>query len=269
LTRASFRRGLLGALAILVVLLPVWAASARAETIEKVVAGLSQTFVEITTGFAGSEIFIYGAVKREAPPPKAWPLDIIVAVTGPLEPVIVRKKERRFGIWINDAGVKVDAAPSLYAVATTGPFRDIISYTDDLRYKVGLEHLVQYIGETTDEEYMEGYPEALVRLRHAAGSYFELTGGVKVTDETLFETRIRLPANLVEGDYKARIFLLRDKAVLDVFESSIEVRKVGLERWIYTMAQEQSAVYGLLSILVALGAGWLASAFFRIVFRQG
>ena len=90
---------------------------------------------------------------------------------------------------------------------------------------------------------------------------------MKVIEETLFETRIRLPANLVEGDYRARIFLLRDKTVVDVFESSIEVRKVGLERWIYTMAQEQGALYGLLSILVALSAGWLASAAFRVIFR--
>ena len=106
-----------------------------------------------------------------------------------------------------------------------------------------------------------------MRLRRAQGTYFEIVGGVKVTDATLFETSVALPANLVEGDYRARIFLLRDKSVVDVFESSIEVRKVGLERWIYTMAQEQAALYGVLSIAVALAAGWLASAFFRMVFR--
>ena len=244
-----------------------WAPAAAQTAPETVIAGLSQTHVSITTDFSGSEIFIYGAIKREAPAPHGWPLDVIIAVTGPLEPVIVRKKERKFGIWVNDAGVTVDTAPSLYAIATTGPFRDIISFTDDFRYKVGIENLVHFIGEPDDVEFKEGYPEALVRLRRASGIYFELIGEVKVTEETLFEARIRLPANLVEGDYRARIFLLRDKAVVDVFETSIEVRKVGLERWIYTMAQEQSALYGILSILVALTAGWLASTFFRLVFR--
>ena len=263
MTRRSATAGVILAALLWAPAVPV-AAQAADET---VIAGLSQTHVSITTDFSGSEIFIYGAIKRDAPVPKDWPLDVIVAVTGPLESAIVRKKERKFGIWVNDAGVKVDTAPSLYAVATTGPFRDIISFTDDFRYKVGIENLVHFIGETDDVEFKEGYPEALVRLRRAAGIYFELIGGVKVTDETLFETRIRLPANLVEGDYRVRIFLLRDKSVVDVFESSIEVRKVGLERWIYTMAQEQSALYGILSILVALTAGWLASTFFRLVFR--
>ena len=263
MTRRSTR-----AVSILVALIWASATPAVGQAVEEtVIAGLSQTHVAITTDFSGSEIFIYGAIKRDAPVPKDWPLDVIVAVTGPLEPVIVRKKERKLGIWVNDAGVKVDEAPSLYAVATTGPFRDIISFTDDFRYKVGIENLVHFIGETDDEEFKEGYPEALVRIRKAKGIYFELIGAVKVTEETLFETRIQLPANLVEGDYRARIFLLRDKTVLDVFEAVIEVRKVGLERWIYTMAQEQSALYGILSILVALTAGWLASAFFRLVFR--
>ena len=107
------------------------------EVEETVVAGLSQTQVSITTWFTGSEIFIYGAIKREAPAPESWPLDVIVAVTGPPKPAIVRKKERRFGIWVNDAGVKVDAAPSLYAVSTTGPLREILSFTDDLRHRIG------------------------------------------------------------------------------------------------------------------------------------
>ncbi len=80
-------------------------ASAAPAAEERVIAGLSQTHVSITTDFSGSEIFIYGAIAREAPRPKGWPLDIIVAVTGPSQPVIVRKKDRHFGIWINGPGV--------------------------------------------------------------------------------------------------------------------------------------------------------------------
>lgn len=251
---------------LVILAVTLWGQAAAAAE-ERIIAGLSQTHVSITTDFSGSEIFIYGAIAREAPRPKTWPPDIIVAVTGPSQPVIVRKKDRRFGIWVNGPGVQVDAAPSFYAVATTGPFRDVISWTDDLRYKVGLDQIVRLIGTPRDFEYPEEYRQAAIRLRRNAGLYVELRGAVKVIDETLFETRIRLPANLVEGDYSARVFLLRNKNVIDVFESSIEVRKVGLERWIYVMAQEHGAIYGMLSILVALTAGWLASAAFRLILR--
>jgi uncharacterized protein (TIGR02186 family) len=245
--------------------LVLWLAALPAAA-EEVVAGLSQTRVAITTGFSGSEIFIYGAVKREAPPPRDRQLDVIVAVEGPSTPVVVRKKERRFGIWVNGPGIEVDAAPSFYAVATTRPFERAVSHVEDLRHRIGLDHAVRLIGPATAETYPEDYREAVIRLRKREGLYFEAPGGVALTDETLFRTRIALPAKLVEGDYRARIFLLRDREVIDIDEETIAVRKVGLERWIFSMAQERPLLYGLLSIAVALAAGWLASAFFRIFF---
>ena len=233
---------------------------------ERAVVGLSQHQVSLTTSFAGSELFIYGAVKRVAPPPSGAPLDVIVAVTGPSNPVTLRRKERRFGIWVNGPPVVVDEAPSFYAVATTRPFHDAISWTEDLRHKVGLDYAVRLVDAPVWVKDRESFREALVRLKTAEGLYSIRTGTVKLTDDTLFETRIQLPANLVEGDYSARIFLLRDRQVLDVFEDEIEVRRAGIGRLIYTLAQERSALYGALSILIALLAGWLASAFFRIVF---
>ena len=40
---------------------------------EQVVAGLSQDAVSITTDFTGSEILIYGAIRRDKPPPAVPP----------------------------------------------------------------------------------------------------------------------------------------------------------------------------------------------------
>ena len=39
----------------------------------------------------------------------------------------------------------------------------------------------------------------------------------------------------------------------------------GIEHWIDAMAHERSALYGILSIVVALIAGWAASALFRFI----
>ncbi|NNJ67196.1 MAG: hypothetical protein HKP54_04090, partial [Boseongicola sp.] len=88
---------------------------------EEVVAGLSQDSVQITTNFDGSEILIFGAVKRAAPLPDGPPLQVIVTVQGPQAPITIRRKDKRFGIWVNNAAVEVDAAPSYYAVATSAP----------------------------------------------------------------------------------------------------------------------------------------------------
>lgn len=95
---------------------------------EEVVLGLSKDKVAITATFEGSEILIFGAVKREEPIPDV-PLDVVIAVAGPSEPVTVRRKDRRFGIWVNTDVVVLDSAPSFYAVATTGPLDKVMSDT--------------------------------------------------------------------------------------------------------------------------------------------
>ena len=53
---------------------------------EEVVAGLSQNRISITTNFDGSEILIFGAVKRESPIPDDAPLEVIITVAGPSTP---------------------------------------------------------------------------------------------------------------------------------------------------------------------------------------
>ena len=48
-------------------------------------------------------------------------MQVIVTIEGPDRPLTVRRKERRYGIWMNTEAVEVDAAPTFYAVATTAP----------------------------------------------------------------------------------------------------------------------------------------------------
>ena len=117
--------------------------SAAAET---VVLGLSQNKVSITTNFDGSEILVFGAVKREKPIPEGSPLEVIVTVSGPSEPVNVRRKEKRFGIWVNTDAVEVDHAPSFYAVATSGPLHEVLSDVEDLRHKVSVPQAIRSVG---------------------------------------------------------------------------------------------------------------------------
>src|SRR5690606_3116838 len=81
-------RGALVLLAALVLPgLPLHAQSApepaAAQPAEQIVAGLSREDVEITTSFDGSEIIIYGAIKRETAIPPDEALDVIVTLEGP------------------------------------------------------------------------------------------------------------------------------------------------------------------------------------------
>jgi uncharacterized protein (TIGR02186 family) len=241
----------------LALLLLALALPARAE---EVVAALSQNRVSIDTNFDGSEILIFGAIKRETPAPDGA-LHVIVTVTGPSEPVIVRRKSRVLGIWVNAEQVEIDRAPAFYAVATTGAWEEAITETEDLRHRISIGRAIRSVGAEVSDS--PNFTEALIRLRLDGSLYQTDIGAVRLTDATLFQTSVALPANLTEGNYTVRFFLTREGRVIDAQETTIFVRKVGLERFIFSLAHEQPFLYGLLSLVIAVGAGWGASAAFR------
>lgn len=234
-------------------------------TTEEVVLGLSQDRVAITADFDGDEILIFGAVKRETPIPEGDPLEVIVAVSGPGSPVMVRRKAKRLGIWVNTDSVLVDSAPSFYAIATSAPFHEVISDTEDLRYRVSIARAIRSVGAAMHIRGAQDFANAVVRIREQNDLYSLRENTVAVDQQTLFRTAIEMPADLTEGTYQARIFLTRSGSVISTFETDIEVRKVGLERFLYSMSREQPFLYGLMSLAIAIAAGWGASAAFRLL----
>lgn len=232
---------------------------------EAIVTGLSQNRVQITANFDGSEILIYGAVKRDAPAPQDPALQVIVTVEGPSTPLVIRRKEKVAGIWLNLSSVTIDAAPSFYAVATTGPLDQILSGTEDLRHHITLPQVIRAVGISAEAENATDFTEALQRIRLDEDRFRIAEGSVQLVEQTLFRSDIVLPANLTEGDYKVRLFILRGGAVIDSQERVIGVRKAGLERFLYNLAHQQPFLYGVISLLMAAVAGWAASAAFRFV----
>ncbi len=236
-----------------------------AQAQEEVVLGLSQNRVAITADFDGSEILIFGAVKRETPIPRDEPLEVIITVSGPSSPVMVRRKEKKLGIWVNVDSVLVDSAPSFYAVATSGPFDSVLSDTEDLRHRVSIERAIRSVGAAMNIRGAQEFADAVVRIREEDGLYSLRPSTVAVDEQTLFRTAIEMPSNLTEGAYTTRVLLTRGREVVSAFETEIDVRKVGLERFLYALSRKKPFVYGIMSLVIAVLAGWGASAAFQLL----
>jgi uncharacterized protein (TIGR02186 family) len=238
-----------------------------AQAKEEIVLGLSSDQVSINTNFDGSEILIFGAVKRTTAIQDNPPLQVIITVAGPSEPVTVRRKEKRFGIWVNIDAVDVDEAPSFYAIATSTLLGLSLSETEDQRHKVSIPQAIRSVGAPDNIMDSETFTEALIRIKTASDQYQLNEGTVSLDEQTLFRTAIQLPAALTEGDYQTRIFLTRGGEVISKYETSIYVRKVGMERWLFTLSRENAFLYGLMSLAIAIFAGWGASAIFTVLRR--
>jgi uncharacterized protein (TIGR02186 family) len=254
-------------LCLLALVVPVQAQEPENPTGETIVAGLSQNLVSITTDFTGSEILIYGAVKRQQPIPDGEPLEVVATVQGPSGPLTVRRKERRYGIWMNTEAVSISRAPSFYAIASSVPLSEALSETENLRHKVTIPRAIRAVGIAAEAADAPVFLDALIRLREEQKDYTLAENSVELLESTLFRADVALPANLTEGEYMVRLFITRGGTVIDVHEALITVNKDGLERWIFNLAHQQPLIYGLLSLVLAIAAGWGASAAFGLLRR--
>jgi uncharacterized protein (TIGR02186 family) len=244
------------------------AAAAPPTAQERVITGLATDTIALTADFDGSEVFVFGAVRREGPvPADAGPLDIIITLRGPERPLWVRRKERRFGIWMNTDAVRVRRAPSFYAMASTRPVGVILTDLERLRWNIGMDQAVRPVAGHPTIADTRPFTDAIVRINLDDGLFALSEDGVRLIEETLFQTTFALPANITEGSYSAEFFLVREGAVVDSGQTVITVAKAGLERWIYNLSREQPLAYGGLAVALALVTGWLAAAIFRLVRR--
>jgi|TARA_R110002096_G_scaffold436096_2_gene667498 uncharacterized protein (TIGR02186 family) len=230
---------------------------ARAETL---VTDLSQHVIEITSQFSGSELLLFGALERHAMESvqsdeiavQGLDYDIIVVVQSDPTNLMIRKKQRVAGIWINNENQMVRGVPGYYVVGSTRPLNDFLSKADQIELGLGLENLK--IVNENDEEIGE-FKEALIRNMKARGLYKEGSGNVTVKDEILFRANLEFPSNTPVGDYKADVYLVRDGNIIINHSTDLLVDKRGIERVIYNFAHEYPPYYGIMAVFVALSVG--------------
>lgn len=227
---------------------------------QDLIADLSSHRVDITTGFTGADLLLFGSVDDDG--------DIVVTVSGPREVITVRRKERVAGIWMNTRSMQFKSAPNFYAVAATRPLEEIAPPEVLERQQIGANHLrlrATSSGDKLQPNDEKTFRTALVRRKQIQGLYAREPGQVTIIAGKLFRTQVHFPANLATGTYTAVVYLIRGGRVVHAQTTPLLVEKVGVGAEVYTFAHERSAIYGLVAILIAVAAGWLAAAVFRKV----
>ncbi|MCP4330463.1 MAG: hypothetical protein GY791_18730 [Alphaproteobacteria bacterium] len=219
------------------------------------VADLSKHLVAITTGFSGADVLLFGTTEEEG--------DIAVVVRGPGEDIVVRRKQRVAGIWINGRSLTFGHVPAFYAVAATGDVEGFAPPSVLHRHQIGAQYLRFINPKRAEDDEIQEFREALLRNKAAQGLYPHHVGEVQLLGGRLFRTPVVFPANVPTGTYVVEVFVLKDGNVIAAQTTPLLVSKVGTEAEIFDFAHDQSALYGIVAIIIALVAGWLAGAIFR------
>lgn len=230
---------------------------------ETVQSDISTREIAIQSNFTGIEILIFGSIDfSDSRTPKEGTYDVIAVVRGPNEPIVVRKKERVAGIWINGPGKTFGNVPGFYAVLSTRPFRAIASDKTLKQLGIGLSEL-DFGRYTMGDPQEQAYRWAMIRLKEKNGLFQEDDDGVKFIGRSLFRATVALPVNVPVGRYTVDVYLFRDGAVASKSQGSLEVTKAGIEAWIYALAFKHPFLYGLLGVALAMMMGLVGWYAFR------
>ncbi len=250
--------------ALLVLAVLTAGAPARAE---RLVSSLSSYRVLITSSFTGTELILFGTVEADqGSAPRRGGYDLVVTVSGPRENLVVRRKERVFGIWVNVESRTFVGVPSYLATLSTKPVEEITNIETLRRLQIGLRRtlLPQQIGpDTADVVRDDPFRIAFLRLKQARNLYYEIPNAVTFRTPILYRASIPVPAEIPVGNYDVDLKLFADGNLITRGSDAFEIVKFGFEQVVASAAVGHGLLYGLCTAMIALMTGWFASVVFR------
>ncbi|MFQ5564056.1 MAG: TIGR02186 family protein [Parvularculaceae bacterium] len=253
-----------------IALILAWMASSAARAAEIAVA-LTEDEVAVDAGFTGARVTLFGVVEG-LPEEEARASDIIAVVRGPAADFQIRRMQKENLFWLPGPVITLKDAPGLYLTSATRPIADIAPIEDRQRFGLGAEHAnitPAFAPRNADAAAVleDVGAAALIRAyaqaAHVRGAFRNDSDGIAFVKGTLFTIAVDLPADTPVGFYAATVYFYRGGELLDQDDATLSVRKVGVERRIYDLAHGRPVAYGLMCVVAAFLAGWLASIAFR------
>ena len=234
------------------------AASSGAVRAEDLVSGISQDTIQITSNYTGTDIVVFGAIER---PQGIRGRNIVVVVRGPDHAMTVRRRDRIAGMWLNNDAARFEGMPAYYYLASTEPISRVAPSEALIRYGIGLQNLTpSAIGSHHDPE---PFRQAGIRHLQQQALYVESPGSIDFLSETLFRTRVPVPAGATRGQYNVEVYLFRNGEVVSAQSTPFFVDATGLERRLFNMAHNAPLTYGLACVAMAMMLGWISAVLFR------
>ena len=227
------------------------------------VPDISSRSIEIRYSFTGAQLLLFGAILYPGGRVPEDKPDIVVVLRGPVQPILVREKQKIAGIWMNADSSRFRSAPAFYAAASSRPISELVDERTAAIYEMGVQNLQLSPGGGALPEKERRFEAGLIELRRRQGLYAEDPDGVEISGGVLYRATIAIPSQVPVGTYIAETFLVDDRRVLAAATREIEIDKIGFERFVALAARRYEWLYGLASVLLSLGLGWAAAALFR------
>ncbi len=199
-------------------------------------------------------------------------VDLVIKIASPEGEQVLKQKGKVAGaLWMNVGKLKFEQTPNFYEVFSTKKVEDILSREEMEKYVIGYSALAKHVEITpvANEEEKSKWFDEFVKFKEESKVYTTSAGKIETTlnkeGKQDYYILTAWPYQAQPGDYLVSVYAVKDNKVVEQAESKVNVEQIGMVKTLATMAKNNAAIYGFLSIGVALGAGFGVS----LVFRKG
>jgi uncharacterized protein (TIGR02186 family) len=217
------------------------------------------------------DFFYHGStvsIKGEADPG----VDLVIKMTDHAGHHVMKEKGKVGGLlWMNVGMLNFEHTPNFYAVHSTRKLEDILSRDEMEKYTLGYPALEKHVDVTpvANEEEKAKWFNEFVKYKEASKVYTSSCGNITTTatkdGRQEYYVLTDWPYQASPGDYLVMVYAVKNGKVVEQAETKVNVEQVGIVKTLATMAKNNAAFYGILSVGIALGAGFGVG----MVFRKG
>lgn len=219
---------------------------------------LDKKTVEINTFYDGTTVQAGGTIPRGA--------EAVVRLSGKPQELHLKKKGKAGGLlWMNIADLTFENVPKIYMLYTAETGK---KYLADPSLGFSLPSLQDRIEISPAGEDKKFYFNEFLKLKKHESVYAEFPREINYLDdgggrERRFRVALQIPPRMSEDEYTIDLFAVQDGRVIGRDSRKLEVKMVSFPQMLSELAFKKSLLYGILSVLIAVGAGFLTGTLFR------
>lgn len=197
--------------------------------------------------------------------------DLVIKITSPEGHHALRKKGKVAGLlWMNVGELKFERVPDLYFVHSTKNMDDMLSPEERENYLLGYQSLDRHseISPVNNEEEKDRWFNEFIKFKENSNTYGSSTGKILLNEKDgkqHYYVLTEWPYQAAPGNYTVTVYAVKDRKVMEKAETNVQVQQVSTVKTLAGMAKNNGALYGIISIVAALTAGFGVG----MVFRKG
>ena len=226
-----------------------------------VTAEVSPATVAVDSLYHGSRITVTGEAEAGD--------DIIIKFSSPPKKMHLRKKGKQGGVlWMNVGELEFDPVSDVYIVYATKDITAILSTDQQDTYALGYDAFKRRVevSPAANEAEKEKWIDEFLKFKMKNNTYIVSAGDIETEitgEKETYKISVDWPYQAPPQAYTVTVYAVRNNIVQSHYETPLNVEKVGALNFISGMAFNKASMYGIVSILIAIAAGFLVSAIFK------